>query len=354
MKLTLEMRSYSNEKYKVFQKLWLSFDNYSVFCSISISFWLVVHFMLYGVLDNSIKVSRQSLGLMLFFYLIILTKIGGIWEKICLFFILAICFLQIELDVTRAVKNTRNFQNIMCFGVVLCYVVMCFSEAMQTEADSIIDSFLMALLAITYFNYKSDLKEKEERKKKYDDIDDLIDFGHSTSKKKKVSVDSIFKANFPFLLIVFSIKMSFYFDRERSLNFPENSKFTFYKNVVQKDFQEILCFAGIIGLILIENLYINSKYKLGRSIASRWLSNIISLMLIVNTYFLVALQSGEKEGLPTKLLFNPMGLTFEELELFNTRLTWFIFGSVLVTLIFIVSQFKIYQKLKYRNNLIAE
>ena len=77
-------------------------------------------------------------------------------------------------------------------------------------------------------------------------------------------------------------------------------------------------------------------------------------MLIVNTYFLVALQSGEKEGLPTKLLFNPMGLTFEELELFNTRLTWFIFGSVLVTLIFIVSQFKIYQKLKYRNNLIAE
>ena len=77
-------------------------------------------------------------------------------------------------------------------------------------------------------------------------------------------------------------------------------------------------------------------------------------MLIVNTYFLVALQSGEKEGLPTKMLFNPMGLTFEELELFNTRLTWFIFGSVLVTLIFIVSQFKIYQKLKYRNNLIAE
>tara|TARA_B110000285_G_C14937845_1_gene520491 strand:- start:116 stop:349 length:234 start_codon:yes stop_codon:yes gene_type:complete len=77
-------------------------------------------------------------------------------------------------------------------------------------------------------------------------------------------------------------------------------------------------------------------------------------MLIVNTYFLVALQSGEKEGLPTKLMFNPMGLTFEELELFNTRLTWFIFGSVLVTLIFIVSQFKIYQKLKYRNNLIAE
>ena len=116
--------------------------------------------MLYGVLDNSIKVSKQSLGLMVFFYLIILTGVGGLWEKICLLLILAICFLQIELDVTRAIKNSRNFQNMMCFGVILCYIVMCFSEAMQTEADTIIDSFLMMILAMIYFYYKSDLKEK--------------------------------------------------------------------------------------------------------------------------------------------------------------------------------------------------
>lgn len=188
--------------------------------------------MLYGVLDNSIKVSKQSLGLMVFFYLIILTGVGGIWEKICLFLILAVCFLQIELDVTRAIKNSRNLQNMMCFGVILCYIVMCFSEAMQTEADTIIDSFLMMILAMIYFYYKSDLKEKEDRKKKFDDVDDLIDFGHSSAKKKKTSVDSLFKNNFPYLLIVFTIKMSYFFDREKSLNFPENKTLASYKRLV--------------------------------------------------------------------------------------------------------------------------
>ena len=173
---------------------------------------------------------------MIFFYLIILSGVGGFVEKICLLMILAICFLQIELDLTRALKNSRQLQNLMCFGVILCYIVMCFSEAMQTEADTIIDSFLMMLLAITYFYYKSDLKEREERKKRYDDIDDLIDFGHSTIKKKKLSVDSVFKGNFPFLMIVFSIKMSYFFDREKSLNFPENKTLATYKTLVQKDY----------------------------------------------------------------------------------------------------------------------
>lgn len=87
----------------------------------------------------------------------------------------------------------------------------------------------MMLLAITYFYFKSDLKEKEDRKKKYDDIDDLIDYGYSTVKKKKTSVDTLFKNNFPFLLIIFSIKMSYFFDREKSLNFSENKTLSTYK-----------------------------------------------------------------------------------------------------------------------------
>ena len=40
-----------------------------------------------------------------------------------------------------------------------------------------VDAILMILLSITYFNNRSELKEKEERKKKFDDLDDLIDFG---------------------------------------------------------------------------------------------------------------------------------------------------------------------------------
>ena len=139
----------------------------------------MIHFLFYGVLDSGIKVSRQSLGLIIFFYLIIVTGIGGIWEKICILIILGICFLQIELDVTRAIKNSRNFENMLCFFIIFCYIVMCFSEAMQTEADTMVDAFLMTLLSITYFNNRSELKEKEERKKKFDDVDDLIEFGSS-------------------------------------------------------------------------------------------------------------------------------------------------------------------------------
>jgi predicted aminopeptidase len=66
--LTLEMRDFANSKYKVFQKLWQSFDIFSVLCAISISFWLLIHFLCYGVLDNTIRISRFSLALMAFFY----------------------------------------------------------------------------------------------------------------------------------------------------------------------------------------------------------------------------------------------------------------------------------------------
>lgn len=72
--LTLEMRDFANTKYKVFVKLWQSFDIFSVFCAISISFWLLIHFWFYGVLDSSIRISRFSLFLMMFFYGQILVK----------------------------------------------------------------------------------------------------------------------------------------------------------------------------------------------------------------------------------------------------------------------------------------
>lgn len=86
-----------------------------------------------------------------------------------------------------------------------------------------VDAILMILLTITYFNNRSELKEKEERKKKFDDLDDLIDFGSTNEvSKKKVSFVNQVKANLPYALIVFSIKVSYFFDREKSLNFPED------------------------------------------------------------------------------------------------------------------------------------
>lgn len=75
-------------------------------------------------------------------------------------------------------------------------------------------------------------------------------------------------------------------------------------------------------------------------------------MLVVNTYYTIALQTEKKDDI--SVTFNPMNLSVDELDSFNTKLNWLILASMLLTLVFIVAQFKIYQKLKYRTNLIAE
>lgn len=93
-------------------------------------------------------------------------------------------------------------------------------------------------------------------------------------------------------------------------------------------------------MIAIENCYLNPKFKIGHTVASRWLSNIISVMLIVNTYFLIALKSENKEEF--YMQFNPLNMNFDELDAFNTKLTWAILASILTTVVYIVAQFKVY------------
>ena len=63
-------------------------------------------------------------------------------------------------------------------------------------------------------------------------------------------------------------------------------------------------------------------------------------MLIVNTYFMIVLKGENKDGLA--LAFNPMNFGFDELDAFNSKLTWFLLASILLTIVFIIAQFKIY------------
>ena len=84
---------------------------------------------------------------------------------------------------------------------------------MQTEADSIIDSFIIFILVITYFNRPGN----SAIEKKQDD---------PVSKKK------VKNRILPFILIAVSVKISYFFDREKSLNFPEDPVFTKVKAFV--------------------------------------------------------------------------------------------------------------------------
>lgn len=159
------MRRFANDKYRVFQKLWTQFDNFSVVSAIIISFWLMIHFLLYGVLNSNIRMSPFAFGFMAFFYAQILLGFNLLlgYEQASLVMIMVACFFMIELDVTSAYKHSRNVQNFFCNIVILFYVIMQFSEAMQTEADYMMDSFVMLLLGLAYFVKRSSAQKKYAR-----------------------------------------------------------------------------------------------------------------------------------------------------------------------------------------------
>jgi len=73
---------------------------------------------------------------------------------------------------------------------------MQFSDAMITEADSVMDTFIMVILVVVY-----------QIKTKTRDND------------KKLTAIAQIKRLLPYAIIVFSVKMSYFFDREKGMNF---------------------------------------------------------------------------------------------------------------------------------------
>jgi hypothetical protein len=73
IKLSISMREYGNEKYNTFRSIWMRYDPFACYCALAIAFWLMVHFLLYGVADSTIKITRVSAGIIAFFYGQILT-----------------------------------------------------------------------------------------------------------------------------------------------------------------------------------------------------------------------------------------------------------------------------------------
>jgi hypothetical protein len=152
VQLTLEMRRYAKEKYEVFRDIWLQYDTFIILCAISLAFWLTVHFLLYGVLDSRSDFMPLTPLLVAILYGIYNLKIESFYfSKLCIVTILIICFFAIDINLTIAVRNMRNEQNLLGLLSVCVFAVMMFSEALRTEGDSVTDSLVLFVLALTYF-----------------------------------------------------------------------------------------------------------------------------------------------------------------------------------------------------------
>jgi len=199
--------------------------------------------LLYGVLDSTIKIGEQSLMLMIFFYGNILLDFNVLfgYEKASIAMILILCFFMIEIDVTRALKHARNMQNMFCFLIILFYIIMQFSEAMQTEADYMIDNFLLLIVALVYHFRNGSWLEKSGKLKassQFEDKDSDVAaprIRNSMNNIKNLSCVKTIRKVIPYALIIMSVKLSYFFDREKSLNFPLHPTLEGLRNFIQSN-----------------------------------------------------------------------------------------------------------------------
>ena len=78
--------------------------------------------------------------------------------------IILACFFMIELDLTTSYKNSKNVQSIIGFVIILLYIIMQFSDAMISEADYMVDSFLMVIVISTYLLKLDSTKQTQKIK----------------------------------------------------------------------------------------------------------------------------------------------------------------------------------------------
>lgn len=78
--------------------------------------------------------------------------------------IILACFFMIELDLTTSYKNSKNVQSIIGFVIILLYIIMQFSDAMISEADYMVDSFLMIIVISTYLLKLDSTKQTQKIK----------------------------------------------------------------------------------------------------------------------------------------------------------------------------------------------
>lgn len=109
VRLSLEMRKFAIEKYRVFFKIWLQYDTFTIYLAISVAFWLLIHFLLTGVLSSTVKFMPITPVTLVILYLGYCTGIDKwYFDKLCIVTITVICFLSIEIDLTLACRYLRH------------------------------------------------------------------------------------------------------------------------------------------------------------------------------------------------------------------------------------------------------
>ena len=68
LELALQMRSFANEKFKVFQRIWVEINDLHVVFAITIAFYLLILVLLYGILDDTIIISKLIIYQVLLFF----------------------------------------------------------------------------------------------------------------------------------------------------------------------------------------------------------------------------------------------------------------------------------------------
>lgn len=97
-------------------------------------------------------------------------------------------------------------------------------------------------------------------------------------------------------------------------------------------------YVGLIGLFLVENFYINRKFRISNTFASRFLSNILTVLLILNHYVTSLTAGVNAEGTKVSLeQVAVLSMTYGELINHQITLTWVIFGMVAAVVVFILA-----------------
>ena len=181
----------------------------SVWQSIVFAFWLLLHFLLYGVLDATVKVSPVACAIFAAGYACIVLNFFPLYNQTLTFIVMVLaCFFQMEINLSQVLAEAKHPQNVYAIVLVLFFVVMQFSEAMQTEADSMYDSFVMVVLVGVYLFQRGN-KEQLPRTAR--------------------SLTKYFAA------IVICTKAAYFLDREKSLNFIQDETMSYLKSIIQTD-----------------------------------------------------------------------------------------------------------------------
>ena len=134
------------------------------------------------------------------------------FSKLCIVTVLIICFFAIDINLSIAVRNMRYEQNLLGLLTVFVFAVMMFSEALRTEGDSVTDSLVLFVLALTYFAKNKKSEELMLQEQSTEDEEPTL----ANSKFKPIKT---LKATLPYVIIVMSVKMAYFFDKGTSLNF---------------------------------------------------------------------------------------------------------------------------------------